>query len=97
MKKWLVFQELVFKYFVAALVADGFSAEPYFECYVASKENSEGLAGFALYYYAFPWNGKTVYLEDLYVCPEYRSKGVGSKLWKAVVQVPIIGKVMTVK
>merc|ERR1711974_364130 len=40
--------------------------------------------GFSLYYYAYStWTSRpTLYLEDLYVMPEYRNKGVGKHLFK---------------
>lgn len=55
------------------LQADGFdSANPAFTCIVA--ELSDGhIVGYALYYYAYStWEGKSIFLEDLYVQPAYR-------------------------
>jgi GNAT superfamily N-acetyltransferase len=35
----------------------------------------------ALYFYAyFTWVGKSLYLDDLYVKPEHRGKGIGTAL-----------------
>lgn len=48
----------------------------------------ERIIGFALYYMAYStWKGPVLYLEDLYVLPEYRGTGAGSKLFDAVVTI----------
>ncbi|GAB5417422.1 MAG: GNAT family N-acetyltransferase [Crocinitomicaceae bacterium] len=48
----------------------------------------ERIIGFALYYMAYStWKGPILYLEDLYVLPEYRGTGAGSKLFDAVVNI----------
>ncbi len=47
-----------------------------------------GIIGFALYYFGYStWKGKTVYLEDLYVKPEFRQLKIGEQLFDAVVDV----------
>ena len=41
------------------------------------KENgtSKEVVGLALYFYGYStWNGRLVYLEDLYITPEHRGK-----------------------
>ncbi|MCH2229065.1 MAG: GNAT family N-acetyltransferase [Crocinitomicaceae bacterium] len=44
------------------------------------------VVGFALYYTSYStWKGPCLYLEDLFVLPEYRSIGLGSKLFDAIV------------
>lgn len=44
------------------------------------------LAGFVLYFWTYStWEGRSVYMEDLYVSPDFRGKGVGKALWKACV------------
>lgn len=46
------------------------------------------LIGYVLYYYIYStWEGKCLYMEDLYVSPEYRGRGVGSKLMGSVCKV----------
>jgi len=66
------------------LLEDGFGDRPFFHTFVA--EIGSKLVGFSLYFYAYStWDGKAVYMEDIYVQPEYRSKGIGTKLWKSVV------------
>lgn len=52
------------------------------------EDTKFGVIGFALYYFGYStWKGKTVYLEDLYVKPEYRQQKIGEKLFDAVVDV----------
>lgn len=53
---------------------------PPFQCVIA--EVNGRAAGFALYFYAYStWEGKqTLYLEDLYVSPQFRGTGAGAKL-----------------
>ncbi len=48
--------------------------------YIAEWDNKP--AGFAIYFYNFStWKGKKgIYLEDLYISPEYRGKGIGKSL-----------------
>ena len=65
---------------------DDLFVHKYCEAFVAEVDNL--VIGFALYFTSYStWKGPCVYLEDLYVIPEHRSKGVGSKLFDRVVQV----------
>ncbi|MCK9255308.1 MAG: GNAT family N-acetyltransferase [Bacteroidales bacterium] len=51
-----------------------------FKCFVAENENKE-IIGMALYFIAyFTWVGKSLYLDDLFVRPKYRNKGIGTEL-----------------
>jgi GNAT superfamily N-acetyltransferase len=53
---------------------------------VALLPNQE-LIGMALYFpYYSTWNGRTLYLEDFYVKPAWRSQGVGQQLFEAFLQ-----------
>lgn len=62
----------------AQLLADGFSVSPHFNCLIL--ESDEKPVGFALFYYRYStWKGKTLFLEDLFVQPEYRGLGLGKK------------------
>ena len=39
------------------------------------------LIGFALFFFTYStWEGKCVFMEDLYVQPEQRGKGIGTKV-----------------
>lgn len=52
------------------------------------EDSEHGVIAFALYYFGYStWKGKTVYLEDLYVKPEFRQLKIGEQLFDAVVDV----------
>ena len=56
------------------------------EAFVAEVDSK--IIGFALFYTSYStWKGACIYLEDLYVLPEARKSGAGSKLFDAVVNV----------
>jgi GNAT superfamily N-acetyltransferase len=43
------------------------------------------IIGMAIYYPTFStWRGKMLYLEDFYVQPKYRSKGIGQSLFDSI-------------
>ena len=55
-------------------------------CYAYVAESSNSIIGFALYYVSYStWKGKSLYLEDLFVLPEFRKEGVGGLLFDEVV------------
>ena len=64
----------------ADLVRDGFSADPKFRVVIAEWEGHP--AGFALFFYNYStWQGRQgLYLEDLFVRPQFRGRGIGKKL-----------------
>ncbi len=66
----------------ADFVRHGFGERPLFHTFVA--ERGGGTAGFALYFFGFStWTGAPVlYLEDLFVRPEHRKRGVGLALMR---------------
>ncbi len=63
----------------AELQHDGWGPQPHFTCLVAE---AEGVAcGFALYHPIYStWQGRSMYLEDLYVQPAHRGRGLGTAL-----------------
>jgi GNAT superfamily N-acetyltransferase len=71
------------------LLADGFGPNPYFYCLIA--EHAGHPAGFAFYFFNYStWLGRPgLYLEDLYVEPEFRSLGIGKALLKRVAAIAI--------
>ncbi|XP_056632007.1 thialysine N-epsilon-acetyltransferase-like [Diorhabda sublineata] len=71
------------------LEADGFDSEgrPYFGCLVAQLPNVSKIIGYALFFHSYStWNGKAMVLEDLYIQPEYRKRGVGKKMFLEVMK-----------
>jgi len=62
------------------LLRDGFGAEPKFRVLIAEWDGTP--VGFALYFYHYStWLGRAgIFLEDLFVKPEYRGKGIGRAL-----------------
>ena len=82
----------------ADLIRDGgfedSGSSPLFYSFVAEQQNEDGseskLAGYTISFYAFStWQGKSFFLEDLYVRPESRKTGIGKKLFQANVNFAI--------
>ncbi len=59
---------------------------PPFECLIAEHEGEP--AGFALFFHNYStWKGRAgIYLEDLFVMPAYRGRGIGKALFIRVAQ-----------
>ena len=63
----------------------GFGRDSIWESYIAEYEGH--ITGFALYYKGFrTWRGRRLYLEDIYVEPEYRRSGIGKLLFEALIE-----------
>jgi GNAT superfamily N-acetyltransferase len=71
------------------ILRDGFGPTPRFHCLIA-EWNSQP-AGFALYFYNYStWRGHAgIYLEDLFVRPQYRGQGVGKGLFTEVARIAV--------
>ena len=64
-----------------------FGEKPFAECLLAKIEGQT--VGFALFFYSYStFLGQPgIYLEDLFVQPDFRGKGIGRKLLQAVAQI----------
>ena len=63
----------------------GFGKNPVWWAFVAETENR--VCGFALYYIRYStWKGQRMYLEDFYVEPQLRKKGIGAMLFNKLVE-----------
>jgi GNAT superfamily N-acetyltransferase len=67
---------------VERMLEDGFGKNPVFGFLVA--ELNGVIVGISLYYFRYStWKGKRLYLEDIIITEQHRSKGIGKLLFKA--------------
>jgi GNAT superfamily N-acetyltransferase len=73
----------------ADLLRDGFGPNPYFWCLIAEQDGVP--AGFAFYFFSYStWLGRPgLYLEDLFVFPEFRGLGIGKALLQRVAAIAV--------
>ena len=66
----------------ARLIEHGFGDRPKFEAYLAEVQGAPGPVGYAFIFetYSTFLAKPTLYLEDLFVLPDYRKRGVGKAL-----------------
>ncbi|XP_051542662.1 diamine acetyltransferase 2b [Myxocyprinus asiaticus] len=76
------------------LERDGFGPDAFYQCLVAEvpeehkSKDGHTKVGYALFFYTYStWKGRALYMEDLYVMPEYRGKGIGKALMATVAKV----------
>lgn len=63
------------------LERDGFGEERLFRTLVAQMVDDKQVVGYALYFYKYStWVGKGLWMEDLYVKPQFRKLGIGRAL-----------------
>jgi len=52
------------------------------------KWPKQAMVGYLIYYYAYStWEGRYLFIEDIYVKPEFRRAGIGSALWNAAAKI----------
>jgi GNAT superfamily N-acetyltransferase len=73
----------------AGLLRDGFGPNPFYYCLIADHDGQP--AGFALYFFNYStWMGRPgIYLEDLFVQPEFRGLGIGKALLRQVAAIAV--------
>jgi GNAT superfamily N-acetyltransferase len=72
----------------ADLARDGFGPNPKFRALVAEWEQQS--AGYAFFFgYYSTWAGPGLFLEDLFVRPQFRSRGIGKALLAAVAKIAV--------
>ncbi len=70
------------------LARDGFGTHPKFKALIAEWGGRP--AGYAVYFnYYSTWEGPGLYLEDLFVRPEFRGKKIGGTLLVSVAQIAL--------
>jgi GNAT superfamily N-acetyltransferase len=71
------------------LLRDGFGPNPFYFCLIAESDGKP--AGFALYFFNYStWLGRPgLYLEDLFVLPESRGRGIGKALLRRVAAIAV--------
>ena len=58
----------------------------FFNCFVAETIENR-IVGYVSYFFCYyTWIGKSLYMDDLYVIPESRANGIGTKLINKVIE-----------
>lgn len=71
------------------LLRHGFGENPYYACLIAELDGAP--AGFALYFFDYStWLGRPgLYLEDIFVHPELRGRGIGQALLQRLANIAL--------
>ena len=76
---------------VENLVRDGLGDEKYFHCLLIERDGDGAEVehlGYALYYFTYStWEGRQLYLEDIYIRPAWQRCGVGSGVMRRLAQI----------
>jgi GNAT superfamily N-acetyltransferase len=73
----------------ADILRDGFGPNPFFSCVMAEHDGRP--VGFALYFFSYStWLGRPgLYIEDIFVEPELRGRGIGKALLERVAAIAV--------
>ena len=71
------------------LARHGFGPHPYYQCLIADHDGQP--AGFAFFFFDYStWLGRPgIYLEDIFVYPELRGRGIGKALLQRVAAIAL--------
>jgi GNAT superfamily N-acetyltransferase len=70
------------------LLRDGFGPDRYYESLIAEQNGTP--AAFALFFPVYStWQGRSLHLEDLFVRPAFRGKGIGKALLRRVASIAV--------
>lgn len=60
--------------------------QAFFNCWVAETSDHE-IAGYVTCFFCYyTWTGKAMYMDDLYVKPQFRGTGIGTQLIRQVIR-----------
>ena len=72
----------------ASLELEGFGPNPFYFCLIAEHDGQT--AGYAIYFFNYStWVGPGIYLEDIFVEPELRGRGIGKALLERVAAIAV--------
>jgi len=60
--------------------------ERHFKAFVAETSDGSIVAFVSYFYCYYSWSGRAIYLDDLYVQPEYRAQGIGTALLDKIIE-----------